>query len=381
MDRVQRIDRGRAGKAERLPSGFLRIPGHATRVGVFVYRNADGTSRRELRLPEEVFAPESLATLRGAPVTDDHPPVMLTPENARAYARGSVGDDVSEDGELVAVAVTVTDGELIAKIDDRRAEELSCGYSCDLELTAGEHPRWGRYDVIQRNIRHNHLAVVEAGRAGPAARLRLDAAEQDPDTPDPTPHQEDTPMVSITLNGITFQVEPQVAQAIAAERADSAAKLTAAQADATAKAGELEKATGRADSAEAKVQELEKARTDSAANIPALVAARTALVAQATPHLDADTAAKVADLADDALRAAVIKAAHPELDLAGKSPEYVLARYDGALEVLKVRAGASSAQATGDAVNGAKDADKRNDAAEDPRARMIAANRAATAAK
>ena len=36
-----------------------------TRVGIFEYRRPDGSIRRELRLPEEVFAPESLASYKG----------------------------------------------------------------------------------------------------------------------------------------------------------------------------------------------------------------------------------------------------------------------------------------------------------------------------
>jgi hypothetical protein len=39
-----------------------------TRVGIFEYRRPDGSIRRELRLPEEVFAQESLASYKGKPV-------------------------------------------------------------------------------------------------------------------------------------------------------------------------------------------------------------------------------------------------------------------------------------------------------------------------
>ena len=33
------------------------------------------------------------------------------------------------------------------------------------------------YDYIQRNIRANHVAIVEKGRAGDAPRIRLDSAD------------------------------------------------------------------------------------------------------------------------------------------------------------------------------------------------------------
>ena len=55
--------------AEKTAEGFLIARAPLTSVGVFTYRNADGTPRRELRLPEEVFSEESLATLKLKPLT------------------------------------------------------------------------------------------------------------------------------------------------------------------------------------------------------------------------------------------------------------------------------------------------------------------------
>lgn len=51
--------------------------------------------------------------------------------------------------------------------------ELSLGYSLDLDETPGV---WNGqpYDAIQRNIRINHLALVEKARAGEQARLNID---------------------------------------------------------------------------------------------------------------------------------------------------------------------------------------------------------------
>lgn len=55
-----------------------------TRVGIFEYQNPDGTIRRELRLPEEVFAPESLASYKGKPVILTHEAGMIDTENVQA---------------------------------------------------------------------------------------------------------------------------------------------------------------------------------------------------------------------------------------------------------------------------------------------------------
>ena len=67
--------------AEKTDEGFLVARAPVTSIGVFTYRNPDGSERRELRLPEEVFAEESLATLRMKPLTLLHPDEAVTPEN------------------------------------------------------------------------------------------------------------------------------------------------------------------------------------------------------------------------------------------------------------------------------------------------------------
>ena len=54
------------------PEGYLIDNPILTRVGIFEYHNPDGTIRRELRLPEEVFAAESLASYKGKPVNLTH---------------------------------------------------------------------------------------------------------------------------------------------------------------------------------------------------------------------------------------------------------------------------------------------------------------------
>lgn len=49
---------------ERTTEGFLKGRAIITCCGVFTYKRADGTLQRELRLPEEVFAPATLESLK-----------------------------------------------------------------------------------------------------------------------------------------------------------------------------------------------------------------------------------------------------------------------------------------------------------------------------
>src|SRR5690606_38431799 len=97
--RVVRFDIGSLKPAKRHPAGYLEVDGYLTRIGVFVYRNPDGSERREFRPPEEVFKGSSLASFARIPVTDGHPPTLLDAANAAQYARGLVGDVVGRDGD------------------------------------------------------------------------------------------------------------------------------------------------------------------------------------------------------------------------------------------------------------------------------------------
>jgi len=171
-----RIDRGTLRSPRETPQGFLRVDGHASKAGVFEYRNPDGSIRRELRQPQDVFDAASLAEYEGISVTDDHPESMIDASNARKLEVGTVmGPARKDDGDHVAVGFIIKDKAMIAKVRDGKAA-LSTGYRVDLVETPGVHPVYGKYDAIQTNIRPNHLAVVTLGRAGPTARIRMDAA-------------------------------------------------------------------------------------------------------------------------------------------------------------------------------------------------------------
>lgn len=178
MAKAFRVDHGSLRKPSRTPQGFLRVDGYASRIGVFEYLNEDGSIRRELRLPEEVFREDALAGFEGAPLTDGHPPVMVTAENVAQYEKGTVTARAWRDGDFVVTSIVIKDPKLIRKVE-RGDTGLSVGYSVDLDETPGVHPQFGRYDAIQRNLVINHLAAAVTPRAGNAARIRMDgAAEQ-----------------------------------------------------------------------------------------------------------------------------------------------------------------------------------------------------------
>lgn len=179
MTAAYRYDRGSSLRSPRRNAqGALICDGASSRLGLMLYPDPSAPDgiRRELRLEQDVFAPESLASFEAVPIVDDHPPVPLNASNAGVYARGTVLGPGRRDGDYVAVSMVVTDATLIAKIEAGRQRELSVGYLIDFDPTPGIDPRWGAFSGRQLNIRADHVAVVAHGRAGSAASIRMDHA-------------------------------------------------------------------------------------------------------------------------------------------------------------------------------------------------------------
>ncbi len=140
-----------------------------TSTGIFEYKNRDGSIRRELRLPEEVFDPASLESYEGKPVIVTHAAGYVSKENVEQEYIGTVLSKGYQDGEHVRAKIIIHNtGSL-----DCGLRELSLGYKTETDETPGEW-QGQPYDAIQRNIRINHLALVANARAGDSARLNLD---------------------------------------------------------------------------------------------------------------------------------------------------------------------------------------------------------------
>lgn len=170
----------RFDKSSVSPSGQLIVDAKPTRVGVFVYvvdTDAGPLEIRELRPPEEVFAEESLASMRGVTLVKGHP-AFINADNWKYFAVGHAADDVREDGDFVAVTLRVNQGDAIGSVVTKADCELSCAYTADLEPTPGEY-NGEPYDVIQRNIRYNHIGMgpIDWGRGGNDVRIYLDSLE------------------------------------------------------------------------------------------------------------------------------------------------------------------------------------------------------------
>lgn len=170
LHKVIRLDSFPLNQTFFTPEGYLRDRPILTRTGIFEYNNPDGTIRRELRLPEEVFAPDSLASYKGKPVIISHDAGLIDKANVHENSIGTILSEGYRSNDAVRAEIVIHDTDAMR---ESNFKELSLGYNLDLDETPGE---WNgqHYDAIQRNIRINHLALVMEARAGDKARLNID---------------------------------------------------------------------------------------------------------------------------------------------------------------------------------------------------------------
>ncbi len=152
-------------------NGFVTIPRNPiSRAGVFPYLgrglpDADPAKIYNVYRPEsELSNPETIASFRLLPIINDH--VMLgngfDTAAEQKGVHGSTGEDVVFENGVLYSTLRIFSDALKGLIDSGK-RALSCGYRTTYEKTSGFF-NGQAYDYIQRNIRGNHLALVEAAR-------------------------------------------------------------------------------------------------------------------------------------------------------------------------------------------------------------------------
>lgn len=127
-------------------AGELGLEGRDPMEGIKVHREA-----------AELFAPESLASFEGKPVTDGHPEEFASLENFKQVSCGHA-QNVHRESDLMVADLIITDKNLIDKILSGHAYEISNGYDSEIEERNGA--------FYQTHFIGNHIAVVERGRCG-----------------------------------------------------------------------------------------------------------------------------------------------------------------------------------------------------------------------
>lgn len=154
--------------------GYLVDHPVVTSCGIFEYINPDGSIRRELRLPENVFSETSLKTYKGKPIIITHDAGVVNKENVDREQVGTILSEGYRDKEDVRAEIIIHNTDAMKQ---RGFKELSLGYNLDLIEQPGT---WNGepYDAIQTNIVINHLALVASARAGEQARLNIDSSDE-----------------------------------------------------------------------------------------------------------------------------------------------------------------------------------------------------------
>lgn len=324
MLRVQRTDFvGPTRGVRETPQGGLCVEAAVARSGVLPY--SDGAREwKEYRPPEEVFSVDSLASLRGATVTDQHPAALVTPATFKAVARGNAIGDPRRDGVFVVADLMVQDADLVALVQSGDRREVSCGYTCVVVPTPGVTPEGEHYDAIQTEIRHNHVALLApgTGRSGPEVSLRLDGAAVQVRR---DAAEERAVKYTLKIGGREF-------------KCDAAEDMAAAQTAVDAGSTELAEVKAALMTALQKVAAMEAKQVAASAAAPpaatppteadvpevvqdAIIKNRGALVATARQVLGAE--AKLDGLKADEIRRLVVAKAHPEMKLDGLSADTV----------------------------------------------------------
>lgn len=171
--RVYRTDSISLNQTYYTDEGYLVDHPVVTTCGIFEYRNEDGSTRRELRIPEEVFAEKSLKSYKGKPIIITHDAGEVDKENVRREQIGTIMSKGYRDGDNVRCEIIIHDTNALKSCG---LKELSLGYSLDTDDVPGVY-NGEKYDCVQKNIEINHLALVSEARAGEAARLNVDSRD------------------------------------------------------------------------------------------------------------------------------------------------------------------------------------------------------------
>ena len=326
------------------PNGFATILAMLTRTGILTYQqiDPDGTIKiiRQLRLPDEVFSDQTMSTLAGIPLTNNHPKELINPANASDYIVGMASDNpkrvfapiTGDNEEYVQQRLTIFDASTIDLIRQKKKTQLSLGYSCELEFTPGQY-KGKEYDAIQRNIRVNHAALVDTARGGPSCKVMLkddgttESVIFDGETVLEDSNDNNSKEIDVKVfnfDGKDYQVEDSIHSLL-----DSFQSKLSGEVDLSkAKQSEIEKLTAACDEYKAKMkvnndsEDLEKFRS--------AVKSRVALESKGEKVLGSEV--NLDSLSDREIKEQVIKKLRPATNLDDKTDDYVEARFEICVE-------------------------------------------------
>ena len=380
-------DTAEVAGVRRTQDGYLVADVRAGRAGIQLYAGSelgrpDMPMVKVYRPPEEVFDRAAMSSAAHRPVTVRHPLGDVNSKNWKDLAVGMTGPDVARDGDFIRVPLILMDQAAIDRVQSGE-RELSFGYTCRLEWAAGQTQDGDEYQAIQRQIRINHLAVVDRGRAGPECRIGDEAGPQinldgdilraivtksvdglmrrDVTVPANTPPSNNTgarpvadEMRTVVVDGLSIPTTPQGAEMIGRLQQQLSDARNASAAATAAHNTELQSRDGQiaalrsqqTQEAQAHDGAMDTLRATHAQEIAALRGELDAVRAQTTDAaMDARVTARAnlvgqarrvlgdsfdpAGHSDAAIRRAVVARARPGLPITDATPEpYITAAFD-----------------------------------------------------
>jgi hypothetical protein len=157
---------------EKDANGFLHVKNcHCTKVQIAQYLGCEISKDLIADKVYNVFRPEeelnkadTIQSLNGVPLQLEHHDD--TAENPAQYTRiGATGTDAVFEYPYLSNSLHFFNQKAIDLIESGEKCELSIGYDCEIHKEAGEF-EGVPYDFVQRNIKIQHVALVECGRAG-----------------------------------------------------------------------------------------------------------------------------------------------------------------------------------------------------------------------
>ncbi len=151
---------------EETPEGFLICRNVSlARTGLMEYANngqLEGVTDDTVMIGHAkayLSDPETIASFEGKPITLEHPPEMLTPENVAQYSVGHIQNvRWCEERQTLVADLVIILAEAIALVRNG-LREVSCGYWADVKPN-------GDGTGTLTDVLGNHLALVANGRCG-----------------------------------------------------------------------------------------------------------------------------------------------------------------------------------------------------------------------
>lgn len=155
-------------------NGFMEVRDNPiSKSGVYPYLGSEIPGAKEpdrvykvYRPEEELARQETIDSFKNKPLLDDHEIIGIHGMPAeRKGIQGNIGEQVYFDSPYLRGNIVVHSSAAQTLIKNGKTELSPC-YGCDWVEESGVF-EGKEYQYVQRNLRANHLALVEEGRTGP----------------------------------------------------------------------------------------------------------------------------------------------------------------------------------------------------------------------